>query len=615
MSKSKDESKIRKRKSSSKDKSEDRPPKKHRKHAEAEVQTPQSEASFLDLKSATLDPTLSSLFSANGPVQLNDSLLSKSHAKSHTKTKKSTRGVVSSNDEDDEAADGSVIDDEEATDSQDDETLSSLEDAPSDLDDVVLEDSSAEEAPELPPPKRQRKKKDDFEDLENDYMTKLSKESEKLKSEARAAKKAAIEDDDNEQVIDGAEDVSGGEDDVASENEDTAMSDAGSDASLSPPPQHETLTTQDSEFEKAQRTVFLGNVSLSAVTNKSARTTLKAHLTSFSSALPASDETRALSSLRFRSTPFASAIPKRAAFAKQEIMDATAHCTNAYAVYSSAALARAAAQHLNGTKVLDRHLRVDSVAHPSPVDHKRCVFVGNLGFVDDESLVDAANAEQGREKRKTNKTPADVEEGLWRTFSKVGAVESVRVIRDSKTRVGKGIAYVQFKDENSVEEALLWDGKKDPPMLPRKLRVSRAKAQKRNFFKKKEEMREREERSGRGKGGYVPKLTNQQRSQMGRAERLLGKNAAKEMTGANGIKMGARGGAPRASGARMNGAGDAALKRPESFVFEGQRAKSGTDAGIKMKKGPGKKGPPKKAKPTKNSSKRAAAWKTKNSQE
>jgi len=44
--------------------------------------------------------------------------------------------------------------------------------------------------------------------------------------------------------------------------------------------------------------------------------------------------------------------------------------------------------------------------------------------------------------------------------------------------VSKGFAYVQFKGENSVEAALLMNEKKFPPMLPRKLRVMRARKMK-----------------------------------------------------------------------------------------------------------------------------------------
>ena len=118
-------------------------------------------------------------------------------------------------------------------------------------------------------------------------------------------------------------------------------------------------------------------------------------------------------------------------------------------MYSIRAAARESARRLNGTVVLDRHLRVDEVSHPAKIDHRRCVFVGNLGFVDDESQIKAVeDAESGR---KSRKTPAgDVEEGLWRQFMLAGKVESVRVVRDAKTRVGKGFAYVQFAVQTNL---------------------------------------------------------------------------------------------------------------------------------------------------------------------
>ena len=125
-------------------------------------------------------------------------------------------------------------------------------------------------------------------------------------------------------------------------------------------------------------------------------------------------------------------------------MDATTKCTNAYLVYSTKVAAREAASRLNGTVVLNRHLRVDSVAHPAKTEPRRCVFVGNLGYVDDESQMLAADEAEGKKRKQKKKEPADVEEGLWREFGKCGAVESVRVVRDQKTRVGKGFAYVQF---------------------------------------------------------------------------------------------------------------------------------------------------------------------------
>jgi nucleolar protein 12 len=167
-------------------------------------------------------------------------------------------------------------------------------------------------------------------------------------------------------------------------------------------------------------------------------------MASFLPSLPAPPEGKPphkVESLRFRSTAYATALPKKAAFAKKDLMAATTKSTNAYVVYSTAYAAREAAKRLNGTVVLDRHLRVDEVAHPAKTDHRRCVFVGNLGFVDDESLLDQG----GENERKRSKIPSDIEEGLWRQFSKAGVVESVRVVRDEKTRVGKGFAYVQFE--------------------------------------------------------------------------------------------------------------------------------------------------------------------------
>ena len=95
-------------------------------------------------------------------------------------------------------------------------------------------------------------------------------------------------------------------------------------------------------------------------------------------------------------------------------------------------------------------------------------------------MVDIETDSGIKERKRRAKQPADAEEGLWRTFNKAGEVESVRVVRDKFTRVGKGIAYVQFRHENSVEAALLCNDKKFPPLLPRKLRVTRARKPKKS---------------------------------------------------------------------------------------------------------------------------------------
>jgi len=463
---------------------------------------------------------------------------------------------------------------EHVGDSSEDDTISEGDDASEqDADDAAGSDSSAENSAsedhgaetetvlartrasvldeaEKPNKKRKRGKKDDA--LEDVYMERIAREE--AKDEEKRIKKQktkAVEADEAPQVASAAED---------SDDESFEI------------PKHESLMatngTEADEVEKASRTVFLGNVSSEAIVSKSAEKKLKQHLSSFIADLADNKPPHKVESIRFRSTAFASALPKRAAYAKKEVMDSTTKSTNAYVVYSTKVAAREAAKRLNGTVVLGRHMRVDSIAHPAKVDHRRCVFVGNLGFVDDESNADAEAGE-----KKKNRPPSDVEEGLWVQFNKAGKVESVRVPRDSKTRVGKGFAYVQFADENAVEAALQFNEQKYPPLLPRKLRVTRARAQKKKDKKPATSMKAS---APREKGAYIAKVPEEQSSMQGRARAMLGK------------------------------AGKAgAFKSAESFVFEGHRASSKQGkSGLKLG---GKKG---KSKGPNGRKSRSSAWKS-----
>ncbi|USW48106.1 Putative RNA recognition motif domain, nucleotide-binding alpha-beta plait domain superfamily [Septoria linicola] len=494
-----------------------------------------------------------------------------------------------------------VAEDDAAGDDNDAE-LSELDEDMDDEDDASEDDAHVDAVShavvEISEPKRKRKRKDAEEQLEDAYMSRLAREEEKdaqrLAAEraAKRAKRSAEQSD----AQDGAKEVDGGDAGEAVDDQDSAPDDqyetaSDDESATSPPPKHETEEAHDVELDKANRTVFLGNVSTTAISSKSARKVLLNHLASFFPKLSADKAgfKAKVESIRFRSTPYASAIPRKAAYAKKELMDATAKSTNVYVVYSTPYLAREACQHLNGTVVLDRHLRVDAIAHPAKVDNRRCVFVGNLGFVDDESNIQEANEQDGREKRKRGKEPADVEEGLWRTFGKCGKVEGVRVIRDSTTRVGKGIAYVQFEDENAVEAALLLNEKKFPPMLPRKLRVSRAKAPKKNA--KAGSGRPSLKPQQRG-SGYQRKITGEEASRLGRSAKLLGRAAAANM------RKGDEKSPKEASSQSTTSA--AGIRKPENFVFEGHRAtaRSGK-SGLKLG---GAKGAKSKSKITKRSS-------------
>lgn len=280
------------------------------------------------------------------------------------------------------------------------------------------------EAQEHERKQKRKRKQDEFHDLESKYFEKLADDEPPVNKRRKLPEQGA--------------EHSAGTTEAKDDKED-------SDGDI---PMHESLVKDKKvdEVEKATRTVFLSNVAIEAVNSKKAKRVLMAHLSSLldKDASPP----QSLESLRFRSVPFSTAaMPKRAAFITKATMDATTHSANAYAVYSTVAAARTACAKLNGTVVLDRHLRVDSVAHPAEVDHRRCVFVGNLGFVDDETVLNLKmeDGKEKTEKRKRTKVPMDVEEGLWRIFGQhAGKVESVRVVRDQITRVGKGIAYVQF---------------------------------------------------------------------------------------------------------------------------------------------------------------------------
>jgi nucleolar protein 12 len=215
-------------------------------------------------------------------------------------------------------------------------------------------------------------------------------------------------------------------------------------------PAHESLdgaTSLSVDGDKSERTLFLGNVAIEAITSRSARRALLQHISAGIGAEGSSASK--VETLRFRSIPFSTAsMPKRAAYITQSLMSSTTKSCNAYAVLSDTAAVRRAVTSLNGTMVLGRHLRVDHAAKPAPVNHRRCVFVGNLSFVDEERPASkAAESEESEKDRRPRLGSAtrDVEEGLWTVFAtEAGRVQNIRIIRDQRTRVGKGVAFVHF---------------------------------------------------------------------------------------------------------------------------------------------------------------------------
>jgi nucleolar protein 12 len=508
------------------------------------------------------------------------------------------KAVKAGSDEEEEGDDDEVLSeiDGDLSDFEDvDDDASEDEDVEQEDEESVDDAEAAEAAPEPKKKDRKRKRKDEYDDLESKYLSKLADDEEDdTPTEKRRKGEAGL-------ALDGE----------SSEQPDKNEEDEA-------PIVHESLLeptkeNADIELEKANRTLFLGNVSTEAISSSHAKKKLMSHLSSPLTSLDAPGGPHKVESLRFRSTPFAAGgIPKRAAYITKSLMSETTKSTNAYVVYTTPLAARTALKALNGTVILDRHLRADSVAHPTPTAHRRCVFVGNLGFVDDETVV-LTSAEGETTTKKRSKFPADIEEGLWRIFGKeAGKVESVRVPRDPRTRVGKGFAYVQFYDANDVESALLLNGKKFPPMLPRILRVSRAKDPRKTTLAMERTIKDKKLEGPASKvksTKYKHKATPEQQSLAGRAGRLLGRSGAHRQQ----RELKGEGPKPR-RGEKPDGAdgpGTRVIKTPEQIVFEGRRASS-TDAkpkDLKLKVKGKKRAPLAKTKG--RGAKRASEWRNK----
>ena len=166
---------------------------------------------------------------------------------------------------------------------------------------------------------------------------------------------------------------------------------------------------KSSRDSRADRTVFVGNIP-AICTKKQIKRLFKQY--------------GSVQNVRLRSMKI---IPGARKVPKQLVKDSS---FNAYVVFSSEAAAQDSLS-LNGSVLEGRHLRVDMATAKEDTlqSAQNSVFVGNLPFSVDE-------------------------EKLREVFSVCGEVESVRVIRDSKSGVGKGFGFIKFNDKSGVMFAL-----------------------------------------------------------------------------------------------------------------------------------------------------------------
>lgn len=357
-------------------------------------------------------------------------------------------------------------------------------------------------------PKRKKARKIDQDDtLEDRYLTKLSLLS---ASEKKDQQKKASEGEEG------------------AENDGTEHPEDGDEQSASAEAKPAGLVDlKTKELEKADRTLFVGNIPGNVIESKHSTRLFKKY---FAEAVGKSIDD-CIESIRFRSIHRDTGVSRRAAFIGKEIIQDTS--MNAYIVFKTTEDSLKPTG-LNGREYLGNHLRVDHLGHPAKKDNRQCIFVGNIDFQEED-------------------------ETLWTYFNKKlgdgnNVVTNVRLVRDPKTNFGKGFAIVQFSDSNFVEKALLLNGKpiEGSKKKVKNLRITRCKSNKTH-------MNTREQRQKKRARDYREKnLSERQKTIAGRARKVLGKSD-------------------------KSGVG--------KVVFEGERAKKGDVVGTKKRKKPRTKKP------------------------
>lgn len=115
---------------------------------------------------------------------------------------------------------------------------------------------------------------------------------------------------------------------------------------------------------------------------------------------------------------------------------------------------------LNGTEYKGHHLRVNLCSEKSQPDKSRAIFLGNVSFGMYKHQLFLRKKKIHRKLIKSfcifsfSMSTAAEEEELWKLFESCGEIESVRLVRDRFTDIGKGFGYINFKSADSVELAL-----------------------------------------------------------------------------------------------------------------------------------------------------------------
>ncbi|XP_068982135.1 uncharacterized protein [Bombus flavifrons] len=260
---------------------------------------------------------------------------------------------------------------------------------------------------------------EDFTDFdENNETDDTIDEDEKFKNEGSGLLKTLVSDttieDDNDDD-DFVQPAKNDEDDDISDEEDEEEGEVEGNGSLN---SHQDKDSSLEEFKENERTIFVGNLPKD-VTKKQLQKLFK--------------QFGKIDAIRIRGKISKSLnIPKRVAAITNDLHPKM-KSVYAYIRFESEESTKKALS-ANGRKFEGNYIRVDmSMKSNDKYETKKSVFIGNLHFnVDDDSVRNH--------------------------FKRCGEIQSVRIIRDNQTGVGKGFGYVNFKSEDAVALALELDG-------------------------------------------------------------------------------------------------------------------------------------------------------------
>nr|XP_033324360.1 RNA-binding protein 34-like [Megalopta genalis] len=228
-----------------------------------------------------------------------------------------------------------------------------------------------------------------------------------------------VEDDEDDEDFSEPENIDeDDDDDISEEDEEEDESNSKANIKEKTKKQKASLDLSLEEMKEDKRTIFVGNLP-KEVTKKQ----LQQHFKKFGN----------IDTVRLRGIIGKSMKTSKKVAAIKKDLHPKLKSVFAYIRYKSEESAKAALS-MNG-KVFDgNHLRVD-LASKSDEKHdvKKGVFVGNLHFNIEENAV-------------------------RKHFKGCGEIESIRIIKDNKTGIGKGFGYVNFKTEDAVSLALELNG-------------------------------------------------------------------------------------------------------------------------------------------------------------